>query len=131
VDDTLGPLGPLGAPAQSQETLVESHHENEPLQAPRATAAGTQSSLRGMMDSVSLEDREEEEGDGPRRPRVPPPVQPPQSDNPQRQVAPSVNVVEAAKPSFHIIVGDPHKVGDLTSAHTEYNVYTKVCNILL
>jgi sorting nexin-1/2 len=39
---------------------------------------------------------------------------------------PSVSIVEAAKPFFHITVGDPHKVGDLTSAHTEYQVYTKV-----
>ncbi|TID20797.1 vacuolar protein sorting-associated protein-like protein vps5 [Venturia nashicola] len=125
VDDTLGPLGPLGAPAQSQETLVESQHENGPLQAPRATGASTQSSLQGMMGSVDLDDHEDEEGNGPRRPRQPPPVQPPQSDGPPRQVAPSVNVVEAAKPTFHIVVGDPHKVGDLTSAHTEYNVDTK------
>lgn len=84
-----------------------------------------------MIDSVNLDDREDEEGDGPRRPRQPPPVQPPQSDGPQRQVAPSVNVVEAAKPTFHIVVGDPHKVGDLTSAHTEYNVDTKVYKFVL
>lgn len=83
------------------------------------------------MESVNLDDREDEEGNGPRRPRQPPPVQPPQSDGPQRQVAPSVNVVEAAKPTFHIVVGDPHKVGDLTSAHTEYNVDTKVYKSVL
>lgn len=83
------------------------------------------------MESVDLDDGEDEEGNGPRRPRQPPPVQPPQSDGPQRQVAPSVNVVEAAKPTFHIVVGDPHKVGDLTSAHTEYNVDTKVHKSIL
>lgn len=82
------------------------------------------------MESVDLDDDEDGEGNGPRRPRQPPPVQPPQSDGPQRQVAPSVNVVEAAKPTFHIVVGDPHKVGDLTSAHTEYNVDTKVYNFI-
>lgn len=29
-------------------------------------------------------------------------------------------------PVFDISVGDPHKVGDLTSAHTVYQVRTKV-----
>jgi sorting nexin-1/2 len=36
-----------------------------------------------------------------------------------------VSVEQAAKPTFSIYVGDPHKVGDLTSSHTEYSVTTK------
>jgi sorting nexin-1/2 len=63
---------------------------------------------------------------GPSGPRVPPPVQPPTGHSPQRQREPSMNIIEASKPTFHITVGDPHKVGDLTSAHTEYMVFTKV-----
>ena len=35
-------------------------------------------------------------------------------------------VAGAAKPMFEVHVGDPHKVGDLTTAHTVYNVRTKV-----
>jgi sorting nexin-1/2 len=79
------------------------------------------------MASVDLNHEDDEEG-GQRGPRIPPPVQPPQDNVPPafRQTQPSVSIVEAAKPSFSIQVGDPHKVGDLTSAHTEYNVYTKV-----
>jgi sorting nexin-1/2 len=77
------------------------------------------------MESTNLDDDEDDE-DGSRKPRQPPPVQPHFTEHPQRQTQPSVSLVEAAKPTFNITVGDPHKVGDLTSAHTEYQVYTKV-----
>lgn len=77
------------------------------------------------MDSVNLDD-DEDENLAPAGPRVPPPVQPASSNTPQRQTQPSVSVEQAAKPSFQISVGDPHKVGDLTSSHTEYSVFTKV-----
>jgi len=76
------------------------------------------------MDSVDLDD--EDETPASTGPRVPPPVQPPANAAPQRQTQPSVSVEQAAKPSFNIYVGDPHKVGDLTSSHTEYSVTTKV-----
>lgn len=80
-----------------------------------------------MMDSVNLE----EDGAGL---RGPPPVQPPPTDTegPKRQTQPSMSVEQAAKPTFDIAVGDPHKVGDLTSSHIVYQVRTKVsCWILL
>jgi hypothetical protein len=77
-----------------------------------------------MMDSVNLDD--DEDRPAARGPRPPPPVQPPTAAAPQRQTQPSVSVEQAAKPTFTIIVGDPHKVGDLTSSHTEYSVTTKV-----
>lgn len=70
------------------------------------------------MDSVNLE----EDGAGF---RGPPPVQPP-SDEVRRQSQPSVSIEQAAKPTFQITVGDPHKVGDLTSSHIVYQVRTKV-----
>ena len=75
-----------------------------------------------MMDSVDLNDDNDERPPGP---RVPPPVQAPSHAAPQRQAQPSVSVEQAAKPTFSIYVGDPHKVGDLTSSHTEYSVTTK------
>jgi hypothetical protein len=37
-----------------------------------------------------------------------------------------MSVEQAAKPTFDISVGDPHKVGDLTSSHTVYQVRTRV-----
>ena len=77
------------------------------------------------MGSTSLDD-EGFTADGTQRSRGPPPVQPPAGEQGQRQAQPSVNVVEAAKPTYNITVGDPHKVGDLTTSHTEYQVYTKV-----
>jgi sorting nexin-1/2 len=36
-----------------------------------------------------------------------------------------MSIEQAAKPSFDISVGDPHKVGDLTSSHIVYQVRTK------
>ncbi|KAK5087968.1 Vacuolar protein sorting-associated protein vps5 [Lithohypha guttulata] len=36
-----------------------------------------------------------------------------------------MSVEQAAKPSFDISVGDPHKVGDLTSSHIVYQVRTR------
>ena len=128
VDDSLGPLGPLGdsfvAAAQSEETLVESPVEQQiPIRASRPPASTSQAPVRTMRGDEGDED---ENGDNISRPRVPPPVQPLVSDTPSRQVQPSVSVVEAAKPTFHITVGDPHKVGGATGAHTEYMVNTRV-----
>lgn len=48
------------------------------------------------------------------------------SENSRRQAQPSVSIEQAARPSFDITVGDPHKVGDLTSSHIVYQVRTKV-----
>jgi sorting nexin-1/2 len=76
------------------------------------------------MSNVSLDDDDDDIPTS--KARVPPPVEPPSGDAAPRPMQPSVSIVEAAKPFFHITVGDPHKVGDLTSAHTEYQVYTKV-----
>lgn len=58
----------------------------------------------------------------------PPPVQPPTAGNDaaKRQNQPSMSIEQAAKPTFDITVGDPHKVGDITSSHIVYQVRTKV-----
>jgi sorting nexin-1/2 len=61
-------------------------------------------------------------------PRIPPPVQPSPGAPVRRDTQPSVSIEQAAKPSFDITVGDPHKVGDLTSSHIVYLVRTKVRN---
>ncbi|KAF1991836.1 Vps5-domain-containing protein [Aulographum hederae CBS 113979] len=124
VDDSLGPLGPLGDTFQASAAVDEPPIPPQKEQAPRSrpTTSSSQPSLSGMMGSVSLDDNDEEPSS---RARVPPPVQPPTNGGPQRQTQPSMSVVEAAKPTFNILVGDPHKVGDLTGSHTEYSVTTK------
>lgn len=127
VDD---PLGPLGAPTPSSgpETDAPAPPQKEAAASrnPRpTTGASTTSSLRGMMDSVDLDDKEDDQSRSSQGARIPPPVQAPANAAPQRQTQPSVSVEQAAKPSFSISVGDPHKVGDLTSSHTEYSVTTK------
>ncbi|KAH8719366.1 vacuolar protein sorting-associated protein-like protein vps5 [Phaeosphaeriaceae sp. PMI808] len=122
------PLGPLGAPTppSGQEIAPPAPPQKESTasRGSRPAPDASTQSLRGLMDSVSLDDDDAEQ---PRSqgPRVPPPVQAPTTAAPQRQTQPSVSVEQAAKPSFTISVGDPHKVGDLTSSHTEYSVTTK------
>ena len=127
LDDSLGPLGPLGdngsnilqtdqPPVPPQKEQVVSHNLRQP------PLAASQSSLsRSTMDSVDLQDEVEINP----KPRIPPPVQPPQSGPIRRDTQPSVSIEQAAKPTFDITVGDPHKVGDLTNSHTVYQVRTK------
>ncbi|KAL2074213.1 hypothetical protein VTL71DRAFT_7991 [Oculimacula yallundae] len=126
LDDSLGPLGPLGdnapipqadqppAPPQKEQTTL-THNARQPV------AASQSSMSRSMLDSVDLSD-DVEPATGP---RIPPPVQPPQNTPLRRDTQPSVSIEQAAKPSFDITVGDPHKVGDLTSSHIVYLVRTK------
>ncbi|KAI4936068.1 hypothetical protein J4E85_001396 [Alternaria conjuncta] len=125
VDD---PLGPLGAPSPSTGPGVAPpappQKEAAASRTTRAAPDASTPSLRGMMDSVDLDDDDAQLRSS-QGARVPPPVQAPSSAAPQRQTQPSVSVEQAAKPSFAISVGDPHKVGDLTSSHTEYSVTTK------
>ncbi|PMD34282.1 Vps5-domain-containing protein [Hyaloscypha variabilis F] len=125
LDDSLGPLGPLGdnapvpqadqPPAPPQKEQVVTHNIRQPM-------TSSQSSIsRSMLDSVDLSDDVEP----PAGPRVPPPVQPAQASPLRRDTQPSVSIEQAAKPNFYITVGDPHKVGDLTSSHIVYLVRTK------
>jgi sorting nexin-1/2 len=105
VDDPLGPLGASTPPAAAN---------NAPPAPPQKESAASRTSRVAPDASTSSQG-----------PRVPPPVQAPSNAAPQRQTQPSVSVEQAAKPTFTIYVGDPHKVGDLTSSHTEYSVTTK------
>lgn len=69
---------------------------------------------------------EEEDADLPSGPRAPPPVQAALPSPIRTTTQPSISLEQAAaKPSFHISVGDPHKVGDLTSSHIVYSVRTR------
>jgi sorting nexin-1/2 len=66
-------------------------------------------------------------GGGGARPRQPPPVQAALPSPVRSAQHPSVSVEQAARPSFRIAVGDPHKVGDLTSSHIDSSVRTQGC----
>jgi sorting nexin-1/2 len=122
VDDPMGPLGPLGdtappPPPQDDDAMLYSPPGGKP-------SASSNASLKTLMGSVNINDEDDIPTSS--KARVPPPVQPAAfGDSPQRQTQPSVSIVEAAKPTFHINVGDPHKVGDLTTTHTEYQVSTR------
>ena len=86
-----------------------------------------QSSMgQSMVDSSDL-------GDDERSSMAPRQRYPPQgqtfsggNENLKRQSKPSVSVEQAARPTFDITVGDPTKIGDLTSSHIVYQVRTKV-----
>ncbi|KAF9892016.1 Vacuolar protein sorting-associated protein 5 [Aspergillus nanangensis] len=127
VDDTLDPLGPLGdnsggdtSPTAPEQAPTPPQKEPFAAQSIRPTSSTSQvSGSAGVGDSVNLE----EDGAGF---RGPPPVQPPsEADSSKRPSEPSVSVEKAAHPTFDITVGDPHKVGDLTSSHIVYQVRTR------
>lgn len=126
VDGALDPLGPLGAEPTPEAALDQgpTPPRKETLAsrpARPASSASQQTLSQSMMSSVDLND--EDSG----RAKGPPPVQPPQPgiDSSKRTTQPSMSIEQAAKPSFDISVGDPHKVGDLTSSHIVYQVRTK------
>ena len=134
VDDSLGPLGPLGdnVPLQSEAEPVPVpplKEQSLPVRNLRPTSSTPDARMgSSMLDSVDLgQDGEAQMA----RSRYPPPVQPAQggSDNRPRQTQPSMSIEQAAKPTFDITVGDPHKVGDLTSSHIVYQVRTKVMHL--
>ncbi|KAL8905889.1 MAG: hypothetical protein Q9207_002366 [Kuettlingeria erythrocarpa] len=129
VDDSLGPLGPLGDNAigqQDPDQPPKPPSKEQSLSSYNARQApSTSSSMnKSMLDSVDLGD------DGASvnsRARYTGQGQPPPGaiDGPRRQTQPSVSIEQASRPSFDITVGDPHKVGDLTSSHIVYQVRTK------
>ena len=121
----MGPLGPLGAAPAIEEPPAPPQKESQAQRNARPVSVKSgRSSVRGLMDSVNLEDDDAEAGND--RPRIPPPVQPHSREAYQRTTPSSVTVEQASKPTFSIAVGDPTKVGDLTGSHTVYQVRTKV-----
>lgn len=126
VDDPLGPLGPLGATsgpgADSQADEPPAPPQKEQMVI-RTTMPPPAQKRPGPTDPHHIDD---EEFDRPVGPRAPPPVQAAQPSPIKPASQPSVSIEQAAKPSFRIAVGDPHKVGDLTSSHIVYSVRTQV-----
>ncbi|KAL8694987.1 MAG: hypothetical protein Q9218_000459 [Villophora microphyllina] len=129
VDDSLGPLGPLGdnvsiQPEPEQPPVPPSKEQPLPMGTARQAPSVSSSMSKSMMDSVNLDDDDRPLS---ARARYPGSGQPSPGgmDNFRRQNQPSVSIEQAARPSFDITVGDPHKVGDLTSSHIVYQVQTK------
>ncbi|KAL9014571.1 MAG: hypothetical protein Q9173_000776 [Seirophora scorigena] len=129
VDDSLGPLGPLGdnvptVQEPDQPPKPPSKEQSLPGQNARQPPSTSSSMTKSMMDSVDLDDDGTSNSLRARYPRQGQPS-PGATDGPRRETQPSVSIEQAARPSFDITVGDPHKVGDLTSSHIVYQVRTK------
>ncbi len=131
VDDSLGPLGPLGddSPLLSepgQPPAPPLKEQSLPIRNARQHSAPPQTSTGRIM--IDPGDLGYDDKSTPPRARFPSQVQssPAGAENSRRQTQPSVSIEKAARPSFDITVGDPHKVGDLTSSHIVYQVRTKV-----
>ncbi|KIW20447.1 hypothetical protein PV08_01022 [Exophiala spinifera] len=123
VDDSLDPLGPLGA---EPTPATPSIHADQAPTPPRKELSA-KVNRPPSAPSPGFPGSEYEDGPLPvGRTKGPPPVQPQaQAPGAVRQTQPSMSVEQAAKPTFDILVGDPHKVGDLTSSHIVYQVRTK------
>ncbi|KAF5006995.1 hypothetical protein FDECE_6643 [Fusarium decemcellulare] len=121
VDDPLGPLGAVSDDNGAAQDAPPVPPQKEQMVV-RTTMPQPQQQQRRPADPHHIDD---EEFDGPKVPRAPPPVEAAQPSTVRTSTQPSVSVEQAAKPTFQITVGDPHKVGDLTSSHIVYSVRTK------
>lgn len=125
---TVSPLGAEGEPPMPPQKEPVALASTLPV---RTTMGATATGKRGAADPHRIDaDDEGLDEDGGRigGGRAPPPVQAalPVQGGVRGMGPPSVSIEQAAKPSFTITVGDPHKVGDLTSSHIVYSVRTKV-----
>ncbi|KAK5940859.1 Vacuolar protein sorting-associated protein vps5 [Knufia obscura] len=116
VDDEADPLGPLGAvdpapsPAPPQPDQAPTPPRKEP--SARQVSGGRPLSAAGDNgDTLSI------------RSRGAPPIQGPGSrEGSIRQAPASVSVEQAAKPTFDILVGDPHKTSSKAYKQPEFAV---------
>lgn len=115
VDNAFDPLGPLGGGSDAVPEPALPVADQAPTP-PRKEAARPPRPAGDLADNDTLT--------LPTGRQRAPPIQPSPVSTP-RATQPSMSVEQAAKPSFEILVGDPHKVGDLTSSHIVYQVSTK------
>ncbi|KAI9755586.1 MAG: hypothetical protein M4579_004234 [Chaenotheca gracillima] len=127
VDDAMGPLGPLGdnfepptPPTISEQPPAPPQKEQQPARSPAAPSLPSQG-----RSVVTSSDVTQDVGSTVRGTRAVPPAPAQSSQAGKQQAQRSMSVEQAANPSFDILVGDPHKVGDLTSSHIVYQVRTK------
>lgn len=129
IDDSLGPLGPLGEnssipPEPENPPVPPSKEQSLPIRNARqhAPSSPMSKSLKDPEDAgeddrlIASRTRYSSQGQ----------PSPTGAEVLRRQTQPSVSIEQAARPSFVITVGDPHKVGDITSSHIVYQVRTKV-----
>ncbi|KAI7244922.1 Vps5-domain-containing protein [Hortaea werneckii] len=115
-DDSMGPLGPLGAEPSFPEPEPEPAAPAPPVkELPNRTRAPSRPSTGGGASSIRSGDHSEDGAslNGSAR-----------SIHAQRTPR-SQPVEQAAKPTFSITVGDPHTVGNAASSHTVYSVITR------
>ena len=122
LDDSLGPLGPLGAndaePSEpEQPPLPPLKEQSLPVRNAHNAPSPLSKSFAGSGD-LGEDGRARGKSSG--QPSLA------GSESQGRQTQPSVSIEQAARPTFDITVGDPHKVGDITSSHIVYQVSTKV-----
>ncbi len=120
MDLDAGPLGPLGANKEDGAMITKMTLEPSPPRPPSKDAAPSVPSSPPMhtyMRASSMDGHRQvsvHEEDLSRAASIPVQVR-----------APSMPLEQAANPTFYITVGDPHRIGDITSAHTVYKVSTK------
>lgn len=121
VEDPLGPLSGGGGEddAQSREAAPP------PPQKEQMVIRTTMSSPQQQRRPADPHHIDDDDNEGQRGPRPPPPVDAARPSSIRSSTQPSVSIEQASKPSFHITVGDPVKIGDLTSSHIVYSVRTK------
>lgn len=123
LEDSLGPLGPLGensstppepehppAPPLKEQSLPVRNVRQHASPASPMNDAGEDDRLIASRIRYSSQGQSSLAG----------------AEGSRRQTQSSVSIEQAARPSFEITVGDPHKVGDITSSHIVYQVRTKV-----
>lgn len=130
IDDSLGPLGPLGenssiASEPEHPPVPPSKEQSLPIRSARQHASSQSPLSRSMIDPVDPGDDDKSVASRTRHSSQAP-SSPSGAEVLRRQTQPSVSIEQAARPSFDITVGDPHKVGDITSSHIVYQVRTKV-----
>ncbi len=129
IDDSLGPLGPLGESSNISELELPpappSKEQSLPVRNARPTPSSQSPKSQSMVDSSDLGD-DDRSLIASRQRQFSQSQGFPGNENQKRQTQPSVAIEQAARPSFGITVGDPNKVGDLTSSHIVYQVRTKV-----
>ncbi|KAF2769930.1 vacuolar protein sorting-associated protein Vps5 [Teratosphaeria nubilosa] len=117
-DDSLGPLGPLGAEA-AEEPVAPTPPVKELASRTRQQASRPGTAASAMASSLDDDGTASLNGSA-RAVQAPSPLA-----GAPRQTQPSVSVEQAAKPTFHITVGDPHTVGNAANSHTVYSVITR------
>ncbi|WPG98081.1 vacuolar protein sorting-associated protein vps5 [Acrodontium crateriforme] len=122
LDDDMGPLGPLGADPVEEPVAPTPPQKELTTRTKLAPRSGTAAS---NASSIHSHDVDHDGLSSPNGARFPPPVQPPHNDGRIRSTQPSMSVEQAAKPTFHITVGDPHTVGNAATSHTVYSVITR------